>query len=99
MLRYFNRVAFCCRSIDFFSLMAAMTLLLAHIEGHRRCTARSPQQADAATGNVLRADGVSVQVPDADDQPAEELQDDDSAVRMYIPYIGIIKIAHEGVVS
>ncbi|RYP59903.1 hypothetical protein DL769_008345 [Monosporascus sp. CRB-8-3] len=33
--RSFNRIAFCCRSTDFFALMAAMTLLLAHIDSHR----------------------------------------------------------------
>ena len=32
----FNQVAFSCRAIDFFSLMAAMTLLLAHLDEHRR---------------------------------------------------------------
>lgn len=30
------RVAFCCRNIDFFALMAAMTLLLAYLDCHRR---------------------------------------------------------------
>ncbi|RYP91979.1 hypothetical protein DL770_001900 [Monosporascus sp. CRB-9-2] len=33
--RSFNRIAFCCRSVDFFALMAAMTLLLAHLDCHR----------------------------------------------------------------
>ncbi|KAM0258707.1 hypothetical protein ACHAQJ_003716 [Trichoderma viride] len=31
-----DRVAFWCRTMDFFSLMAAMTLLIAHLDGHRR---------------------------------------------------------------
>ncbi|KAK3369995.1 hypothetical protein B0H63DRAFT_305345 [Podospora didyma] len=31
-----NRIAFCCRSIDFFALMAAMALLLTHLDGHRQ---------------------------------------------------------------
>ncbi|KAI0141745.1 hypothetical protein GGR57DRAFT_520009 [Xylariaceae sp. FL1272] len=35
MFRSFNRVAFCCRSIDFFGLMSAMTLLLAHLDSHQ----------------------------------------------------------------
>ncbi|KAI1264695.1 hypothetical protein F5Y18DRAFT_77032 [Xylariaceae sp. FL1019] len=35
IFRSYNRVAFCCRSIDFFGLMSAMTLLLAHIDSHR----------------------------------------------------------------
>ncbi|RYP08991.1 hypothetical protein DL765_008608 [Monosporascus sp. GIB2] len=33
--RSFNRIAFCCRSTDFFALMAAITLLLAHLDSHR----------------------------------------------------------------
>lgn len=33
-LRTFNRVAFSCRTIDFLALMAAMTLLLAHLDSH-----------------------------------------------------------------
>jgi hypothetical protein len=39
MFRNFNRFAFSCRSFDFFCLMAAMTLLLAHLDGHRRAAA------------------------------------------------------------
>ncbi|KAK0727822.1 hypothetical protein B0T26DRAFT_639666 [Lasiosphaeria miniovina] len=34
--RSFNRIAFCCRAIDFFALVGAMTLLLAHLYGHRQ---------------------------------------------------------------
>jgi hypothetical protein len=34
--RTFNRVASACRFSDFLSLMAAMTLLLSHLESHRR---------------------------------------------------------------
>ncbi|KAF2496439.1 hypothetical protein BU16DRAFT_609429 [Lophium mytilinum] len=34
-LRSFNRIAFSCRIIDFLALMAAMTLLLAHLDSHR----------------------------------------------------------------
>ncbi|KAF2092921.1 hypothetical protein NA57DRAFT_49388 [Rhizodiscina lignyota] len=33
-LRSFNRIAFSCRTIDFLALMAAMTLLLAHLDSH-----------------------------------------------------------------
>ena len=32
--RSFNRIAFCCRSSDFFALIAAMTLLLVHLNSH-----------------------------------------------------------------
>ncbi|KAL7923105.1 hypothetical protein ACQKWADRAFT_291226 [Trichoderma austrokoningii] len=31
-----DRIAFWCRTMDWFSLMAAMTLLIAHLDGHRR---------------------------------------------------------------
>ncbi|UNI22114.1 hypothetical protein JDV02_008034 [Purpureocillium takamizusanense] len=34
MFRSFNRVAFCCRSVDFFALIAAMTLVIALLDGH-----------------------------------------------------------------
>lgn len=36
MFRSFNRVAYCCRAVDFFALTAALTLLLAHLDNHRR---------------------------------------------------------------
>ncbi|EFR04879.1 C6 zinc finger domain-containing protein [Nannizzia gypsea CBS 118893] len=36
MFRSFNRVAYALRSIDFFALVASMTLLIAHLEGHRQ---------------------------------------------------------------
>ena len=41
--RTWNRVAFCCRSVDFFALMAAMTLVLAHLH------AASSDEADLNT--------------------------------------------------
>ncbi|PGG99383.1 hypothetical protein GX51_06316 [Blastomyces parvus] len=34
-LRSFNRIAYSCRTVDFLALMAAMTLLLAHMDSHR----------------------------------------------------------------
>ncbi|ROV92588.1 hypothetical protein VMCG_08927 [Cytospora schulzeri] len=34
--RSFNHVASCCRAVDFFALLAALTLLLAHLDSHRR---------------------------------------------------------------
>lgn len=36
LYRSHNRVAFCCRTIDFYALKAALTLLLAHLDGHRQ---------------------------------------------------------------
>lgn len=38
VLRYLNRIAFCCRTPDFMALMGAMTLILAHLESHRRAS-------------------------------------------------------------
>lgn len=40
--RSWNHNAFCCRSIDFFALMAAMTLVLAHLDSHRHASSYSP---------------------------------------------------------
>ncbi|KAK4656677.1 hypothetical protein QC762_206360 [Podospora pseudocomata] len=34
LFRAQDNVAFCCRAVDFYALMAAMTLLLAHLQGH-----------------------------------------------------------------
>ncbi|KAJ5424323.1 hypothetical protein N7491_009539 [Penicillium cf. griseofulvum] len=35
MFRGYNRNNYCCRTVDFFALMAAITLLLAHLDNHR----------------------------------------------------------------
>lgn len=35
MFRGYTRSKFCCRTVDFFALMAAITLLLAHLDSHR----------------------------------------------------------------
>ncbi|GJC88604.1 dehydrocurvularin biosynthesis regulator [Colletotrichum liriopes] len=158
MFRSFSRVAFCCRTIDFFALMAAMTLLLAHLDGHRRSAAalaRSQWQgqpaartenllahqrpadramieqtqesmeevnrlhadalsaqsagllrrllaieSEAASGHAHRVNSVSVQAPHAAEELDEEPSEDSSgAVRVYIPYFGVINIAREGVIS
>lgn len=132
-----DRIAFWCRTMDWFSLMAAMTLLIAHLDGHRRGSepagsenwlthqrpgdramieqvqesmeevsqrngdalgARSVQllrrllviEAQAAGGHAENVNRVSV-------QPGDE--DRNSAVRVYIPYFGIISIARGGIIS
>lgn len=41
ILRTFNRIAYSCRIIDFLALMAAMTLLLAHLKSHRSSEAEN----------------------------------------------------------
>ncbi|KAJ5624638.1 hypothetical protein N7510_000947, partial [Penicillium lagena] len=52
----FNRFAFTCKTIDFFCFMAAMTLLLAYLDGHR-CLASlvssQGQQKTSMTENLL----------------------------------------------
>ncbi|KAF3394964.1 putative transcription factor gsfR1 [Talaromyces pinophilus] len=40
-----NNIAFCCRPVDFFSFMAALTLLLAHLHGHRLADRREGDQS------------------------------------------------------
>jgi hypothetical protein len=35
IFRGYNRNKFCCRTVDFFALIAAITLLLAHLDSHR----------------------------------------------------------------
>ncbi|KZL84313.1 zn 2cys6 transcription factor, partial [Colletotrichum incanum] len=158
MFRSFSRVALCCRTIDFFALMAAMTLQIAHLDGHRRSAAAlalsqrqgqpaaktenllahqrpadramieqtqesmeevsrlhadalSAQSADllqrllaieseAASGHAHRANSVSVQAPHAAEELDEEPSNDScGAVRVYIPYFGVINIAREGGIS
>ncbi|KAK8123228.1 hypothetical protein PG984_011898 [Apiospora sp. TS-2023a] len=38
VLQHLNEIAFCCRTPDFLALMAAMTLILAHLQNHARRT-------------------------------------------------------------
>ncbi|KAJ5675969.1 hypothetical protein N7462_008866 [Penicillium macrosclerotiorum] len=49
MFHSFNRIAFSCRTVDFFGLMAAMTLLIAHVQGHQGCR----QNPAMVTANAL----------------------------------------------
>lgn len=54
MFHSFNRIAFSCRTVDFFGLMAATTLLAAHIDGHRRLfSVESPQEYSGIAINPL----------------------------------------------
>jgi hypothetical protein len=53
-------------------------------------------EAEAAGGHAEDVNRVSVQVATADDPVDEERS---SAVRVYIPYFGIIKIARGGIIS
>ncbi|PVH99827.1 hypothetical protein DM02DRAFT_471419, partial [Periconia macrospinosa] len=51
VLRNFKRISMCCKIQEFIALMAAVTLLLAHLDNHRRCS----ETASGGTGfaNVL----------------------------------------------
>ncbi|CEJ61643.1 hypothetical protein PMG11_10169 [Penicillium brasilianum] len=44
MFHSFNRIAFSCRTVDYFGLMAAMTLLIAHLDGHRHLLPPTSEQ-------------------------------------------------------
>ncbi|KAK4066312.1 transcriptional regulator family: Fungal Specific TF [Trichoderma aggressivum f. europaeum] len=51
-----DRIAFWCRTLDFLSLMAAMTLLIAHLDGHRQASmssSRAQLQQAARSENLL----------------------------------------------
>ncbi|KKO97935.1 hypothetical protein THAR02_09962 [Trichoderma harzianum] len=51
-----DRIAFWCRTLDFLSLMAAMTLLIAHLDGHRQASmspSRAQLQQAARSENFL----------------------------------------------
>ncbi|KAK0757551.1 hypothetical protein N5P37_010278 [Trichoderma harzianum] len=51
-----DRIAFWCRTLDFLSLMAAMTLLIAHLDGHRQASmspSRAQLQQVARSENLL----------------------------------------------
>ncbi|PLB53363.1 hypothetical protein P170DRAFT_508005 [Aspergillus steynii IBT 23096] len=50
--RSFNRVAYCCRAVDFFALTAALILLLAHLDGHRRRHAPQAEDPQSTNGNT-----------------------------------------------
>jgi hypothetical protein len=135
-LRSFNRIAYSCRIIDFLTLMAALTLLLAHLESHRseenplahqfysdramieqaqdnmqeindlNSDALSAQTADLLQqllsiqvemidGSSRHAERVSVQ--EAGTEALPQIQDEDIAVSVDIPYFGTITIAREGI--
>lgn len=56
--RSVNRVAFCCRSVDFFALIASMALLLAHLDNHS-ARARA-MQTTQQQHRVLAAEDTAV---------------------------------------
>ncbi|KAF2482554.1 hypothetical protein BDY17DRAFT_251487 [Neohortaea acidophila] len=55
-LRRFSQITFTCRIADFMALMAAMTLLLAHLDSHRR-----PSQADNLLAHSYLSDRAMIE--------------------------------------
>ncbi|CAK7217209.1 hypothetical protein SCUCBS95973_003068 [Sporothrix curviconia] len=53
LFRQFNSSACCCRLLEFFALMASLTLILVHIDGHRHTAQNGP------ASNVLAHQRVS----------------------------------------
>ncbi|KAJ4856824.1 hypothetical protein T069G_07721 [Trichoderma breve] len=49
-----DRIAFWCRTLDFLSLMAAMTLLIAHLDGHQQVQ-ESMEEVSRQNGDALGA--------------------------------------------
>ncbi|KAJ5492006.1 hypothetical protein N7453_010103 [Penicillium expansum] len=132
-LRSFNRIAYSCRTVDFLALMAAMALLLAHLDGHRDGAENllanqylsdrgviEQMQEHMSEINRLNSDELSAQSADLlkallaidlekghgrvsvrgagseDILPQDGMgSEEKSAVRVHIPYFGIIRIARE----
>ncbi|KAJ8123750.1 hypothetical protein ONZ43_g372 [Nemania bipapillata] len=51
--RSFNRVPFCCRAVDFFALVAALTLLLVHLDSHQRRHSHNDTSSNSGNLDVL----------------------------------------------
>nr|POF02491.1 dehydrocurvularin biosynthesis regulator [Quercus suber] len=56
VLRRFNQIAFSCRTADFLALMAATTLLLAHLDSYRR-----PSQVDNLLAHLYLSDRAMIE--------------------------------------
>ncbi|KAL5340614.1 hypothetical protein BJX70DRAFT_102110 [Aspergillus crustosus] len=130
-LRSFNCIAYSCRTVDFLALMAAMTLLLAHMDSLRDGAENllanqylsdrgmiEQVQEHMSELNRLNSDELSAQsadllqsllaidlekshgrvsVREAGSEGSEALlpHDEESVVRVDIPYFGVIRIARE----
>ncbi|KAK2758261.1 hypothetical protein FQN54_004106 [Arachnomyces sp. PD_36] len=132
-LRSFNRIAYSCRTVDFIALMAAMALLLAHMNSHRdgaenllanqylgdrgmieqvqenmnEINRLNSDALSAQSADLLRAllaieadtgdDRVSVREPGSEEMVQQDGAglEEEGAVRVHIPYFGIIRIARE----
>ncbi|KAJ5715616.1 uncharacterized protein N7483_012797 [Penicillium malachiteum] len=74
----YNRNKFCCRTVDFFALMAAITLLLSHLNSHRFSQTSNPlahqylsdramiEQAQMNMEKISRANGDTLSTQSAD---------------------------------
>ncbi|KAF2967867.1 hypothetical protein GQX73_g5697 [Xylaria multiplex] len=51
--RSFNRIPFCCRAADFFALVAALTILLVHLDSHRRRHSHDDTSPNSGNLDVL----------------------------------------------
>ncbi|KAJ5858034.1 Polyketide synthase KR [Penicillium solitum] len=106
-LRRFNRIAYSCRTIDFLALMAAMTLLLAHLDSHSEAENILAHQylsdramIEQAQENMQEVNSLNSDAMSA--QSAELLRrvdgpNDDDVVTVNIPYFGIVKISGGGI--
>ncbi|OQE14983.1 hypothetical protein PENFLA_c034G02190 [Penicillium flavigenum] len=114
MFRGYNRNNFCCRTVDFFALMAAITLLLAHLDSHRFSQTSNLlahqylsdramiEQAQLLAIDSETADGIStesVSVQTPESAALQSSKNDNGVVLVQIPYFGIVRIARQGVVS
>ncbi|KFY34664.1 hypothetical protein V494_06576 [Pseudogymnoascus sp. VKM F-4513 (FW-928)] len=135
--RSFRPMSFCSRPVDFFALLASMTLLLTHLDAHNRpatnvlahqrlsdrailgqalekmdgisdvsndvVTEQSAKlvrrlldiEADAAEGSSYTARSVGGD----EDNTQEDMEKEGGELRMHIPYLGVIKIARQSLIT
>jgi hypothetical protein len=71
MFRSFNQNAFCCRTVDFFALMAGITLLLAHPDSHR-----SPQSGGYLLAHQSLSDRAMIEQAQANMEEISRMNGD-----------------------
>ncbi|KAI1329810.1 hypothetical protein F5Y16DRAFT_409027 [Xylariaceae sp. FL0255] len=74
MFHSYNRVAFSCRTVDFFGLMAAIMLLIAHIDGRRRL---SPALAESLLSHQRPCDRALIEQARDKIEDVRRLDEDD----------------------
>ncbi|KUM63949.1 hypothetical protein ACN42_g3141 [Penicillium freii] len=107
MFRGYNRNNFCCRTVDFFALMAGITLLLAHLDSHRFSQASNLlahqylsdramiEQAQVNMKQISRVNGDTLSAQSADLLHKLLAIDSETADGSGLP----VRIARQGVVS